>query len=89
MIFLASQLLPLNSSSKNIMKLTEEVSETRRSTKNEKTRLAKRTVIHYIIQHLSNWTFRERGQKKHTQQQLLWHYVIWASGYIAGTGKIL
>lgn len=84
MIFLASQLLPLNLSSKNIMKLTEEVSETRRSTKNEKTRLAMRTVIHYIIQHLSDWTFRERGREKHAQRQLLWHYVIWASGYLAG-----
>lgn len=45
------------------MKLTEEVSETRRSTENEKTRLATRTVIHYIIQPLGNWTFRERGRE--------------------------
>lgn len=39
------------------MKLREEVSETRRSTENKKTRLDGRAVIHYIIQPLADWTF--------------------------------
>lgn len=39
------------------MKLREEVSETRRSTENKKTRLDRRAVIHYIIQPLADWTF--------------------------------